>query len=158
MTRKDYALMWAFVLLAGFLGGMFAAFLLGTRAIAKEQDQPKRIIVAEEFRLVDKQGRTRAVLGRDKNNEVGLSLLDDNDVHASLILDAHGGATLKMREHSGKQRVALGILNGAPTLLLMTQNGEGGIGVAVAKDDRADIFIREAKSKKFLWRARQDME
>jgi hypothetical protein len=70
MSRKDYAVMLVLMMLASFLGAMWAVFLIGYPAIAKEQPVNK-VIVAEELRLVDKNGKSRVVISGSLEGAAG---------------------------------------------------------------------------------------
>ena len=50
----------------------------GGLVTAEERSQSNNVISAEDFRPVEKGGRTRALLGAHRDGHPGLSLLDDN--------------------------------------------------------------------------------
>ena len=63
MARADRFTMFALVILAGFLGGAFATFvLIGSPALATEASEPADIIRAQAFQLIDDEGNVRANL------------------------------------------------------------------------------------------------
>ena len=64
MSKKHYTLMLVLALVAGLVGGVVSSQFLGSQpAFAKKYPFSKKVIEAEEFRLVDKDGKTRAFLG-----------------------------------------------------------------------------------------------
>jgi len=66
MIRREHGLMLAAAAIAGFMGGIISSNLFSTdTVIAQSTPKSPRIVEANEFRLVDDQGRTRAVLGMD---------------------------------------------------------------------------------------------
>ena len=67
MNKKQYSLMLVLALVAGLVGGVVSSqFLMGQPAFAEKKAKPQKAIEAEEFRLVDKNGKTRAFLGINK--------------------------------------------------------------------------------------------
>ena len=64
MATKQYSLMIAIALIAGLVGGVVSSqFIGGQPAFARKTAYFKKVIEAEELRLVDKNGKTRAFLG-----------------------------------------------------------------------------------------------
>jgi len=64
MNKKEYSLMLVLALVAGLVGGVVSSqFFVGQPAFAEKDAKTEKVIEAEEFRLVDKDGRTRAFLG-----------------------------------------------------------------------------------------------
>jgi len=63
MSQKQFLLTLLVAVISGFLGGMLVVwFLMPPSAVS--QDEPQNVITAEEFRVVDDEGNTRATLGR----------------------------------------------------------------------------------------------
>jgi hypothetical protein len=63
MKRKDYWLIVFLLILAGLVGGSITSWLLqSSSAIAQQKKQPERVIKAQAFYLVDKEGKIRASL------------------------------------------------------------------------------------------------
>lgn len=64
MNRKEYVLMLTLAVLAGLVGGVVSSrFFMGEPVFAQKTPQHPKVISAEEFRLVDKDGKERAKLG-----------------------------------------------------------------------------------------------
>ena len=64
MNKKQYSLMLVLALVAGLVGGVVSSqFLMGQPAFAEKKSKPLKVVESEEFRLVDKDGKTRAFLG-----------------------------------------------------------------------------------------------
>ena len=76
--------------LAGFLGGLVAgAFVTPTSATAQHSPKLMRVVTAEEFRVVDDNGRVVASLGTEPSLVSRLNLYDrDGGLRASLGLSA----------------------------------------------------------------------
>lgn len=64
MNERQYALKIVSAIIAGLVGGVIAnQLLVGQPVFAERAQRPIKVVVAEEFRLVGKDGRTRATLG-----------------------------------------------------------------------------------------------
>lgn len=80
MNRKEYLGVLGVAVMAGLVGGIISENLFQTvpaikmeRVIAQETSHTAKLITAEEFRLVDQDGWTRAVLGMDPEGTSGFS-------------------------------------------------------------------------------------
>jgi len=93
-----------FALFAGLVGGMVSSqFFVGQPVFAEMAKQNEQVVAAREFRLVDKRGKTRAVLR---------------------FFSSHG-PSLAMIDESGRVRAALGLVkDGGPFLGMLDKNGE----------------------------------
>ena len=68
MSKRQYVLMLVVALIAGLMGGVVSSqYLVGQTAFARKKEPPRKVIEAQEFRLVDKDGKTRAFLGFGHN-------------------------------------------------------------------------------------------
>ena len=75
MVQRAYGMVLVGVI-AGAMGGFAASFITGTPSIA----QPSDVVVrAQQFQLIDAQGRTRARLGFSFDAQPYLQLTDEND-------------------------------------------------------------------------------
>ena len=98
MTRVQYAILVATMILSGFLGGamserLFSGGIAGAQSKANE-------VSAEQFLLLDKNGKARAGLGLDANGEVGL-VLTSKDGGRRLYLSPDDRVVLKLTNRSG---------------------------------------------------------
>jgi len=80
MNRKEYLGVLGAAMMAGLVGGIMSGILFKPvpvikmeRVIAQEAAHTAKLITAEEFRLVDREGWTRAVLGMDAEGTSGSS-------------------------------------------------------------------------------------
>lgn len=99
MTRLQYAILVATMILSGFLGGamserLFSGGIAGAESKAHE-------VSAEQFLLLDKGGKARAGLGLDANGEVGL-VLTSKDGNRRLYLSPDDRVALKLVDRNGK--------------------------------------------------------
>lgn len=121
MTRQALWLITLLSLSGGMFGGFLAGWLdKGDRATAAESPQPAKLIAAEEVRLVDREGRTRARLGLDANDVVGFYVLD----------------------REGKERARLGIFDDLAALVLTGTRDDKGSGLTVFQDGRAELTLQ----------------
>jgi|GEM_PF-1268952 len=104
VKKKQCSLMVVLALLAGLVGGMVSSQLfMGQLVFAETAQQNEQVVVAREFRLVDKRGKTRAVLR----------------------FSPIGGARLAMLDASAKVRAAFGLVkDGTPFLGMLDKNGQ----------------------------------
>ena len=99
MTRFQYVILVATMFLSGFLGGAMSERLFPGGIAGAE---PKTNgVSAEEFLLLDKDGKARAGLGLDANGEVGL-VLTSKDGNRRLYLSPDDRVALKLADRNGK--------------------------------------------------------
>ena len=107
-------------LLSGLLGGVLASFfILGSSALAQltPADTPKTI-TAQEFRLVDTHGHTRALLAITENGQPSLHLLDEFDT-ARVWMGISTETGVALHDVDGKTRLVLSVDNqGEPSLVV----------------------------------------
>jgi len=99
MTRAQFAAMLLVVGVAGLLGGALSDWIEGRTAFA--QESPMKVVVAEQFRVVDATGRTRAVFGGLPQGSMPLSALKDDDLSKA--------AGLVIGDRNGKERIVMGV-------------------------------------------------
>ncbi|MBI5777125.1 MAG: hypothetical protein HY444_07020 [Nitrospirae bacterium] len=98
MTRLQYAILVATMILSGFLGGAMSERLFSGGIAGAESRTNKAS--AEEFLLLDKNGTARAGLGLDANGEVGL-VLTSKDGGRRLYLSPDDRVALKLLDRNG---------------------------------------------------------
>ena len=99
MTRLQYAILVATMMLSGFLGGAMSERLFSGGIAGAEPK--KNEVSAEEFLLLDKDGKARAGLGLDANGEVGL-VLTSKDGGRRLYLSPDDRVAFKLADRNGK--------------------------------------------------------
>ncbi len=106
--------------LAGFAGGALAAWLLlNNQALAQGVAEERAPVVsAQEFRLVDQQGKSRAVLGFSADGEPYLAMLH-RDGTRIIWLGLSEESGLAIRDVDGKTRLILSLdTMGEPSMIL----------------------------------------
>jgi hypothetical protein len=99
------------------------------------QGDAESVIAAEQFQLIDKEGRIRAVLELD-NEQPGLFLYDQEEgLRAYLCLDEGGAPFLDMLDKGAIPRVMLGVNGGESNLDLYDKDGRGRAQIYVQADD-----------------------
>lgn len=124
MMRRDTRVILGLGLAAGLVGGaLFTALLAGGPVVAQESSVPPsgpapKVLSAEEFRLVDRHGQTRALLAFSEGGQPYLQFRDEFDVYRVWvgISDETG---LAVRDVDGKTRIVLSVEpDGDPSLVL----------------------------------------
>jgi len=79
MNSKQHILMLTLALAAGLVGGVISSkFLMGQPAFAEKKNKPQNIVEAQEFLLIDENGKARARLGfMPQTKQPGLWLHDE---------------------------------------------------------------------------------
>ena len=140
MPRRQVVLLVVVTFLAGIIGGAVSNWALHGQAIA--QSDTRKIVTAEEFRLVDNSGRTRVLLsllrgkprlimtdekgefrielGMGPGEQPALWLRDQNGIsRAQLALTALGNPNLEFSDKNNLNRISLGLtMEGSPALFL----------------------------------------
>lgn len=121
MTRKQYAFAFASMVMAGFLGGLMSGRIFTAQPILAQATHEK-MIRAERFELVDKNGRVLAELG---TRPAGVG-----DRTVGLILNGvkgHGEFRISVTE------------DGRPFLTMNDRNGSYRFGIIVGPDRNPEI-------------------
>jgi hypothetical protein len=106
--------------MAGFVGGLLAAWLvLGDAVVAEETvGQSPAVVNAQEFRLVDQRGVPRAILGFSAEGEPYLAMLHRSETRI-IWLGLSEESGLAVRDVDGKTRLVLSLdTAGKPSLIL----------------------------------------
>ena len=115
MNRIQCTLVLTLALVGGLIGGALSTkVFIGKQAYAQESPQHQKIIVAKQFRLVDDQEKTRAILGlTSRVGQPGLWLIDNNGrVRVSLILDRKQQPALFLADSAERVRTELRVEKG----------------------------------------------
>lgn len=137
MSRIQYAFLIFVALVCGFLGGALSNRFF--QAPPEEDKSPRSIVVAQEFHLVDEEGRERWVLTMSKDGEPTLTFVNKNGwapmamginkeglPFFNMVLEPNqkGGPSLILMDSRMKSRALLGMgADGEPRLTLLDHNG-----------------------------------
>lgn len=99
MTRTQFAVMLLVAGVAGLLGGAASDWTKGRTAFA--QEGPTKVVVAEQFRVVDATGKTRGIFGGLAQRGMPLSAPGDDDLSKA--------AGLVIGDRNGKERIVMGV-------------------------------------------------
>lgn len=127
MTRKESVCMVVVAMATGLVGGMLSGWLVrGEPVIAQETASPAKVVAAEEFRLVDRDGKPRAGLVAQDGGAASLAFYDGSGkIRAEFGVNAAGVSELALYDQAGKQRKPEGFAylfvlpNGGPRLSLV---------------------------------------
>lgn len=120
MIGKDHRVTFVLNLAAGLAGGLLSAWLfVGSPVVAQEEtSQVAKVLASEEFRLVDRQGRLRALLSFSPEGEPYLALLDEQDTRR-VWLGLSRDSGLAVRDADGRTRLILSLdPDGEPSLVV----------------------------------------
>ena len=98
MTRLPLILLLITTFVGSLLGGMLGERLYRPGVVHAQKTNG---VHAEEFLLLDQNGRARAGLGLDQNGEVGL-VLTSRDGSKTLALSPDGPVAVKLSDRSGR--------------------------------------------------------
>ena len=80
MNKGEFRMVLLSAIMAGFLGGAISSLLIAAPAFGEKKSAPfANSIKAENFELVDKQGKTRAKLTMGEDQEPMLVVYDKNE-------------------------------------------------------------------------------
>ncbi len=141
----------AVVLLAALL--LVGDFALRTVHAAPDAAPPK-VLLAQEFRLVDKTGATRATLQTQDDGSPGLALYDKNGkVRVTLQVRPDGSSALAFHDAQSKPRVELAQeSDGTGGLTLTNGKGTGGAAILIAPNSNP-VAVFKDKDGKMTWSA-----
>ena len=110
MRKTNLSLIVILALMAGLVGGiLLSQTQMGKTVLARESFRPEEFVSAKEFRLVDKNGRTLAVLGGHPGKEPFLPI----------------EPALRFYDQDGELLLLLGLVpNNKPKLALFDGHGK----------------------------------
>jgi hypothetical protein len=149
MNGRIYSLIFLLALTAGLAGGILAShFFVTTPVMAAKTSEPEKVVAAEEFRLIDTEGRILSTWGMyaggpgivlfSKNGqfravfsltspEAGpvLTFADKDGVHRATVgLGAKRQPYLALRDQAGKERISLSLNDKGDPYLVLYDQGE----------------------------------
>ena len=142
MNRKQQGLALILSLFTGLVGGMLASQFCNSKpAFAKKAQSSQKVIVAEEFRLVDKAGRVRSTWGMDAGGPGIVLFSEKGEFRAVFSLTSpEEGAVLTFADKEGKHRTVIGLgEEREPYLTLHDKEGKERLSLTLAED--GDPFL-----------------
>ena len=110
MKRRDYILLLAVSIISGLIGGVIANQVFnGKTAIAQENQESPALIQAQEFRLVDKQGKILAALAISSSSNEPFFIINGKDGKHRIMLNIdEGNAQVILKDNDAQTRLILG--------------------------------------------------
>jgi hypothetical protein len=142
MNKKQFSLLLMLSLLAGLLGGMLTSqFFLGTPVLAEKKVGAQNVIVAEEFRLADKEGKILSTWGMYAGGP-GIVLFGKNGQFRAVfsLTSPDEGPILTFADNKGNHRATVGLgAERQPYVTLRDQTGNERISLSL--DDDGDPYL-----------------
>jgi hypothetical protein len=142
MNKKQFSLLLMLSLLAGLVGGMLTSqFFLGTPVLAEKKVGAQNVVIAEEFRLVDKEDKILSTWGMYAGGP-GIVLFGKNgQFRAVFSLTAPDeGPILTFADNKGNHRATVGLgAERQPYVTLRDQTGNERISLSL--DDDGDPYL-----------------
>jgi hypothetical protein len=116
------------------------------RSVRAAQDPaPAKLVTAQEFRLVDRDGATRASIALQPDGSPYIALSDKaNNRRISMRVRPDGGSTFAMNDSDGKNRIALDTqADGSASVTVTNRQGKGGAGMLVSPDGNQIVMVRD---------------
>ncbi len=175
MTRSQFFLFAALAIVGGMIGG---SLIGGLPALAQKTPAHSKTISAEEFRVVDTTGKTRAIIGLFGQISPGLAFygaskeplimlaIDEHDrpllalsdrkgvVRAKLALLDSGEPSLDLYDHADALRASLALLpDGSPGLALYDRARNARAAMAVMASPEGPSLAFMDKTGRIVWAA-----
>ena len=170
MNKKQYLSLLLATIISGLVGGAGFSWLFSGQQ-ASAQNNPSTVVSAQEFRLVDANGKLRAILSENPMLARGTPSLVFYDTNQKARLSvgtfrASGEPTIELMDENEMATISLTRIQGTTSLLLKSISSEpiegGGIGrsgipalwLTQSAKDGANIKIFD-KDMKLIWSARK---
>jgi hypothetical protein len=138
---RNPSLRTAFIaLIGGWIGGLLSSIMLQGHPVLADQAFPVTTVSAEEFRVVEKNGTLRTIIGMQPDGTSGATFYDPRGkIRAEIGVNAAGVSELALYDQEGKQRAPKSFAymfvlpNGGPRLSLIGDAAN----LTIASDRRA---------------------
>ncbi|MGD8564370.1 MAG: hypothetical protein PVG03_17645 [Desulfarculaceae bacterium] len=143
--KKTQVLLLALVaLISGLIGGMAAGQLAGAT------EEKAQVLSAQEFRVVDDQGRIRGMLGVNQQG-VSLALYSQKGVHRLAVQVSGAEPNLSLYDDKGKVRAVLWLSGQVPQLVLFdAAEGRRAVMEVVQPGPRLSLLDKQHKVRAVL--------
>jgi hypothetical protein len=147
MGKKQYSFIVVLAFVGGLVGGVVSnQLLLNQPAHAEKKAQPSKVIEAQEFRVVDQDGRKRAQLMLTEVDSPALILSDENElIRLQMQLVPKGFPVLWFRDANGLLKASLTLRPTGDVLLTL------GAKESIVKENTAEIFVGKAGANVSLY-------
>lgn len=152
MSRKHYSLMLVLAVIAGLVGGAVSSwFFMGERAFAQKTPQHIKEITAEEFRLVDSNGKTQALLLASMSSGPVLLFFDETQARVMLLLHSDGSPEFSLLDKNGTPNAKLQLASsGEASLTLSDEGALHGIRLGIAEGNSMISMIHRGNTQFLL--------
>jgi hypothetical protein len=120
MVRSQIGVLITVSVFSGLLGGIVATCLVGGGLVTAQEPagEVPAVVSAKEFRLIDRQGHTRALLSFNDEEQPILTMRDEFDI-ARVRVGISRDTGVEVRDVDGKTRLVLSVDNeGLPSLVV----------------------------------------
>ena len=142
MNKKQFSLLLMLSLFAGLVGGMLTSqFFLGTPVLAEKKVGAQNVVIAEEFRLVDKEDKILSTWGMYAGGP-GIVLFGKNGQFRAVfsLTSPDEGPVLTFADNKGNHRATVGLgAERQPYVTLRDQTGNERISLSL--DDDGDPYL-----------------
>ena len=142
MNKKQFSLLLVLSLLAGLVGGMLTSqFFLGTPVLAEKKVGAQNVVIAEEFRLVDKEDKILSTWGMYAGGP-GIVLFGKNGQFRAVfsLTSPDEGPVLTFADNKGNHRATVGLGEARqPYVTLRDQTGNERVSLSL--DDDGDPYL-----------------
>ena len=142
MNKKQFSLLLMLSLFAGLVGGMLTSqFFLGTPVLAEKKVGAQNVVIAEEFRLVDKEDKILSTWGMYAGGP-GIVLFGKNGQFRAVfsLTSPDEGPILTFADNKGNHRATVGLgAERQPYVTLRDQTGKERISLSL--DDDGDPYL-----------------
>ena len=142
MNRRICSLLLLLSLTGGLFGGILAShFFVATPVLAEKSLEAQKVVAAEEFRLLDKEGRVLSTWGMYAGGP-GIVLFSKNGQFRAVfsLTSPEEGPVLTFADKGGVHRATVGLgAKRQPYLTLRDQGGKERISLSL--DDEGDPYL-----------------
>ena len=158
INYKELKLLMPLAVLAGFMGGVVAAFFIADRHVfAGNPDQEYfdaktihgKLVRGEQFLLVDKKGAARGVWLLDSSGNPRISLMGKDGSIAELVITPEGSAALRLFDKRGNSTATIVAGNGAPQMTLF-KSKVAQVRLGLPGDGLAHLYLMDEDGKS-IW-------
>ena len=144
MNQKQFLLTLLLAVLSAFLGGTFGVWFLMPQSVLA-QDEPRKVIEAQEFRVVDLGGATRARFGVIENVPIFAFLDQEGEARIMIGLN-EGEPMLHFLDQNQNPRVQIGLLDNEPTIDLVDERGTSRAAITLS-DNEASFYVSDQEGE-----------